>query len=82
VDSDDEHALVLELMVDFGLDAEMAAGVVSVAKKVWRREGRFSLDGVRRLAADAYAQDPLFRLYWEDQNPVLNQRPNQPPEPG
>lgn len=72
MDSNDERALALELMVDFGLDAETADGMVSLAKKVHAREGRFSLEGVRRLAADAYALDPLFRSYWDDQNPVLS----------
>lgn len=63
MDSDNEKALVV--MVDFGLDAEEAAGMVCLAKKGRAREGRFSLEGVRRLAEDAYARDPLLRLHWE-----------------
>jgi hypothetical protein len=65
VDDNDERALVTELMVDFGFDAELAAGMVSLAKKVKAREGRFSLEGLHRLAADAYARDPLMRLYMD-----------------
>lgn len=63
VNSESEQALVQELVVDFGLDAETAEGMVTLAKKVVAREGRFSLEGMLRYARDAYAQDPLLRLY-------------------
>ncbi|QKW31444.1 hypothetical protein HUT11_35365 (plasmid) [Streptomyces seoulensis] len=63
MDSNDEQTLTLELMADFGLDVEAAAGMISLAKKVHAREGHFSLEGLRWLVTDAYAQDPLLRLY-------------------
>ncbi|MFE6412630.1 hypothetical protein ACFVOR_37485 [Streptomyces sp. NPDC057837] len=69
MESSQERALVEELMADFGFDAESAAGMVSVAKKVHAREGRFSFEGVRRLASEAYAQDPLLRLWWDGELP-------------
>jgi hypothetical protein len=69
MDSHDEQSLVNELMLDFGLDAEMAADLVSLAQKAAAREGRFSLDGLFRYARDAYAQDPLLRLYLDGDLP-------------
>lgn len=66
-------------MTDFGLDAEMAAGMVSLAKKVKARDGRFSLEGVRRLVTDAYAQDPLLRLYWDGELPGEGEAPRPGP---
>ena len=58
-----------ELIADFGLDAELAAGFASLGQKVAAREGRFSLEGVLRYGRDAYAQDPLLRLYMDGELP-------------
>jgi hypothetical protein len=69
VDSHGEHQLVRELQEEFGFDAELAAGMVSLAQKVVAREGRFSLEGLMRLGRLAYAQDPLLRLYMDGELP-------------
>jgi hypothetical protein len=69
VDSHGEHQLVQELQEEFGFDAELAAGMVSLAQKAVAREGRFSLEGVLRYAHLAYEQDPLLRLYMDGELP-------------
>jgi hypothetical protein len=66
---DSQKDLPQELMDDFALDAELAAGLVSLAQKVVAREGRFTLEGLLRYACDAYTQDPLLRLYMDGELP-------------